>query len=425
LASTVKHRRNTTILKSIINKNETMKFKIFLILFFTFVTFASSQITRIPHRAKITDGVSINNEDNEEALIAIGEESSSQGGIKFDFTYADSKQVRYGLGGVNLGSEIGIPSSGVKGAFMQYLGDTNYPNQQNVFLMGDFLLAGAQKNFGVTIGNFSLAGSEYAGIFTEPFFTNDEGDFIVKLKSINADGDHAHIHAKTVGYENQVTSIGDYGEEALIEINAENTEGDRTRVYVSPHNVEVNKILRLTGPYLTDTYKPGATLTDDISKTGTDATVLSDHRVALSIDSLGYVMAAPQARLVRTATLSLDSATISTANTGGGVEIIPAPPSGYYINVIGGTIDYDFNTTAFDGDQYLRLVYDGNSAGTFDWLHAAGVLTGGSDAFGYYRPNSASTGIIPGASVKLIRSAGSTTGDGSAVVKLFYTIEER
>lgn len=225
-----------------------------------------------------------------ELIHVEGNQASGSGAFKNRFDYNDGLLVLNHLGGNNIGTELGFPSNALKGALLGYItGNPNYVGQQMVIMGGDFLLAGAQKNWGWTIGNFSTNGQEYSAIFTEPQFTNSVDDFLTKVKSINANGDHAHIHAKTKGYENQTTAIEDFGQEALIELNAENTEGDRTRVYVSPHRVQLTNLLKLP-EYASDTFVEGYTHTDDVSKTGTAATVLGAPVKSLAVDANGYVV---------------------------------------------------------------------------------------------------------------------------------------
>lgn len=233
--------------------------------------------------------IGINNTSPTELLDILGTEDAETGAVKLGYTHSDGTTIRAELGGENIGAYIPLPASTVKGHLLRYADDPNYVGDQLILMGGDFNSAGAQTNFGWTIGNFNALGTEYAAIFTENQFDNDTADRFLKLKSVNGDSDHAHLHLKTKGYENEVTPITGYGLEALIELNTENTEGDRTRIYVSPHNVEHTNLTKFSA-YGSGTFVEGYTHTDTLAKTGTAATTIGSRAYLLGVDSDGNIM---------------------------------------------------------------------------------------------------------------------------------------
>jgi hypothetical protein len=228
-----------------------------------------------------------------EIVHIIATEAASQGGFKFQYSHDDNTIIRAQFGGENLGSELGIPSGNLKGLFLDYLGDPQYPNLRGLMMNGDFLTAGAQKNFGITHGIFSVVSpaDAYAATFNQPLrsdiaLPDRENEFLWKAKVINTNGEQAHLHLKTKGRESEAAVIPGYGDDPLVEIDATDSSAKQHRVYISPHQMEIERILKASG-YGTGTYIEGAAVGDP------DANTLGAPTYSLNVDADGYVVEVP------------------------------------------------------------------------------------------------------------------------------------
>ncbi len=197
----------------------------------------TTPVTTISDNGYRTGFTGFGETDPTELVHITGTESGSTGGFKTGYTYSDGSTSFIQSGGNNIATEIGLSPGDVEGNVLRTT-QNSFTNRQLILTMGDFVNAGAQRNNSIMLGRFNLLGSDYAASFYEPLLDN-ETHFLGKFKAINGT-DHAHLHVKTLGYENRTTPITGYGAEALVELNAESNNGTfyRNRVYISPHFLE-------------------------------------------------------------------------------------------------------------------------------------------------------------------------------------------
>lgn len=263
--------------------------------------------------------------------------------VKSDYEYNSDIEVITQTGGDDIGDFLGIESNILKGFFNYYVNNAKYNKLMVVNTLGDFLGAGAQKDIGTMTGTIRKLGDGYSAFFTHPMFTTttvEEDDFEAKVKSINTGLDHAHVHTKTKGMENEATPIPGYGEEALVEMHASNVETDKTRVYVSPHFFDIGNLIKLAEGYKNSTFKEGYTHTDTSEKTGTPQTVLGPPKTLLGIDENGNAVVAEPTKIADTgAALTLNNAlgtlcNMASANSSGGYSISGTPVAGAWNRIL-------------------------------------------------------------------------------------------
>lgn len=225
-----------------------------------------------------------------EGKIGIGEPNPIEtvdviGSGKFQYTYSDGSIARATLGGENTSSEIGLPSGFIKTNTLAFFPDPSvHPGTQGYFYTGDISsIAPAAGKLSTGIGIASLTDSKYARTtyFASDSNGNPESEFVGILTSRHEDGNAASVEVSNKG--------GDIGEneESYLSLTSSN-DSTFSRISLTPRIATIKGALLQLKEYADDTLIEGYVHNDDITSTGTAATVVGALK-PLGVDSQGNV----------------------------------------------------------------------------------------------------------------------------------------
>lgn len=243
-----------------------------------------------------------------EGILGLGEPNPAEqldvvGSMKTEYTYTNGVKSRMQIGGTNIASELGYPSTAVKGTFIQVLPRLGVQeaidDMSGKLVMADVsALGGPNPNLVTSLGfgnstETRFIKSQTARSVTNPlsYFTGFE---------LARDGDKGWVRL----YERGLSAGRD--QEPYLDIRTEGGNSTAT-IIMTPHELTTSVNIVKFGDYGSGNRRAGFTNTDDVANTGTVATVLGEPTEIAAWDSNGnFVEAIVNKHYVMTADLFLD-----------------------------------------------------------------------------------------------------------------------
>tara|TARA_R110000772_G_C13307950_1_gene439556 strand:+ start:980 stop:2314 length:1335 start_codon:yes stop_codon:yes gene_type:complete len=343
-----------------------------------------------------------------ELLDVVG--TSTTGGFKVDYTYADGGVTRVQVG-ENILSEIGV-SGRTQGWMLDYFDNSVSMTEpmRGYIYAGDLTGAGVD-NFTAGFGLADLTSTRFSRLVFNPAAEGNDTNWWGRFQSSNVAGDFSELVTRTNG-----VGIG-HGLESQLDLYVNNVETDNSRLYITPHWFRFNNgNINLGNLWGINTYTEGYLIGDTMAKTGTAETTIGAPAFNVVVDADGTM--STTSIVYKTIKVSLTASEIINLSTTP-IVAIAAPGVGKVIVVTNAVYKYNFGTVAFDNNGINVRLIGGNQ-----YVESGAIINGVVDKIvvGNVITGLTAFTVLENTGIDILATADSVaTGDGTLDVIISYS----